>query len=567
MPINYEPIISVTDVNDEVWFNIINRTIVPQDKESIVDALVKNDKNSRNFGFHIQRYFEDEDLSTKRIRVHYVNSLGQADISSASSIKVADNVDEVLTFKWIVSKNACLESGEMQFSIEFYNTDETYSLCTKPITINVAEGIDGIRTTEPESEWFSEYSARLNILEDNMNSFNEAVDNGEFDGAYTLNTFANAIAGNKSGAAVRIDDASSLKHTMSVTVKGRNLIAYPYYDTTKVLGGVLFTDNGDGTISVKGTVNNEYEYITFVLQQSMELVDGVTYRLSRGRGMYLAYKDESGKSVYVSNNTSFTWSKNYTFSLLFLQYNKGITVDETIKPILSVGADAVDYVPYINPSEVKLTKCRKNLINYNNIPVKNAMNGVAITRNEDILTFNGTLTSNSSLFNLVFYMYGGINNYYTISYKHIGGTVSGSSTLCVGDSDLPNDVRQGWIALPLGNTDGSKVYQLNKSYIRDVWLYTTKGTVFDNYSIKIQFEQGDKYTGYEPYNGEIYIPNADGTVVGVTSASPTITLMTDAVDVTIDCKYNKDANIVLNDIITRLTNLESKMSSVSGGVS
>ena len=33
----------------------------------------------------------------------------------------------------------------------------------------------------------------------------------------------------------------------------KNLIPYPYYNTTKTVNGITFTDNGDGTISVTGS--------------------------------------------------------------------------------------------------------------------------------------------------------------------------------------------------------------------------------------------------------------------------------------------------------------------------
>lgn len=37
---------------------------------------------------------------------------------------------------------------------------------------------------------------------------------------------------------------------------GRNWLPYPYYETTKTLHGVTFTDNGDGTVTVNGTATD-----------------------------------------------------------------------------------------------------------------------------------------------------------------------------------------------------------------------------------------------------------------------------------------------------------------------
>ena len=64
MSIDYEFLTSVTDINDEVWFEINNRTITPLNKESIIDVLVQNDGNSRNFGFFIQRHCKNSFIKT-----------------------------------------------------------------------------------------------------------------------------------------------------------------------------------------------------------------------------------------------------------------------------------------------------------------------------------------------------------------------------------------------------------------------------------------------------------------------------------------------------------------------
>lgn len=47
-----------------------------------------------------------------------------------------------------------------------------------------------------------------------------------------------------------------------VTTEGRQLIQYPYKDTTKTTNGVTFTDNGDGSITINGTATGlAYFYV------------------------------------------------------------------------------------------------------------------------------------------------------------------------------------------------------------------------------------------------------------------------------------------------------------------
>lgn len=45
---------------------------------------------------------------------------------------------------------------------------------------------------------------------------------------------------------------------VGVAVRGKNLLEYPYFNTTKEESGLTFTDNGDGTISISGTMTDPY---------------------------------------------------------------------------------------------------------------------------------------------------------------------------------------------------------------------------------------------------------------------------------------------------------------------
>ena len=563
MPINYEPIISVTDVNDEVWFDIVNRTILPKNEENIEDALVKNDKNSRNFGFHIQRYFEDEDLSTKKIRIHYVNSLGQPDIASAHSIGIIDSDEEVLSFKWLVGKKACLEGGDMKFAIEFYNTTETYSLFTKPIVISVAEGIDNdISIIEPEYEWFSEYSARMNVLEENMESFNRAVDNGEFDGAYTLNTFANAFKGNKSGEVVRIDDVASNGHNIKVTVdtNGKNLLNPNA--TLETIGSYL---------GVKLSKNQ------YPCTLSITLKDGATIPSNVYFG-FVYYKVNTSNPVatWLLTNTGVqnSWASVIrgdaplesidTFGVVAFP-----ATQETWKAIfqafdvqLEKGTSATDYTPYVDPTSVKVGRYGTNFADINTW----AEQIVAKNPTCKIVDFDGRRclklvnAVNTTTFNLPTYCYG-------IKFKayNVGGY--NQSFMQFFREDI-ND--WGYISAATGEWLSRKVYYTAPSQkMTKIAFYCSNTEANPIYLDLDSFmaEQSYVETDYEPYKGETYTPNADGTVVGVTSLHPVTTLITDTNNTTIECEYNRDTNIVLNDIITRLTNLESAIGSISGGVS
>jgi hypothetical protein len=80
-------------------------------------------------------------------------------------------------------------------------------------------------------------------------------------------------------------------------------------------------------------------------------------------------------------------------------------------------------------------------------------------------------------------------------------------------------------------------------------------------------EIGNTATDYEPYKGETYTPNSDGTV-DISTVSPTMTLMTNVSGITIDCKYARDTNAVMGDISSALNELHNYAQGVvAGGVS
>ena len=179
MAIDYPNSIDVQEVNDEIWFDIINRTITLKEGQSIQDILVQNDANSRNFGFMIQRYFENEDLSTKNIRIHYVNSLNQHDFAFAHSIEVVGENKDVLSFQWLISAKVCLEVGNVQFAIEFYD-ENGYALFTTPAMVSVSKGVYTLGSIpDPDYDWVKSFAESMAGKEDKRNRVKEISNDGD----------------------------------------------------------------------------------------------------------------------------------------------------------------------------------------------------------------------------------------------------------------------------------------------------------------------------------------------------------------------------------------------------
>lgn len=103
----------------------------------------------------------------------------------------------------------------------------------------------------------------------------EAISNIDVDTSHINNTFANALKSTKTDKAVAISDMSPIEHDLKVKLSGeiedfssvevslfgKNLLEYPYIDTTKTVNGITFTDNGDGTITANGTATADAEFI------------------------------------------------------------------------------------------------------------------------------------------------------------------------------------------------------------------------------------------------------------------------------------------------------------------
>ncbi len=156
--------------------------------------------------------------------------------------------------------------------------------------------------------------------------------------------FANAVKGYAESEAVRVDDVSPVEHTVNVKVDhidpasvrvarcGKNLIPYPYVDTTKTHNGITFTDNGDGSVTINGTATAE---AYFYLQRNVEYgntINAVNFKEGATNGIYTASK----RLYYNSLN------KHLTINIL-AGY---VVTNETIYPQLELGTTATEYEPY-----------------------------------------------------------------------------------------------------------------------------------------------------------------------------------------------------------------------------
>lgn len=138
-----------------------------------------------------------------------------------------------------------------------------------------------------------------------------------------------------------------------MTRKCKNLLPYPYAETTKTTNGVTCTDNGDGTITVNGTATNQSNFF-FVYNEKFSLPAGtytfsVDYIIPSNVTVWLFKTSESRTITYLTageQQKTFTLAKEESFNVYLYVGAGAIFSNAVLKPMLNEGATALPYEPY-----------------------------------------------------------------------------------------------------------------------------------------------------------------------------------------------------------------------------
>lgn len=124
------------------------------------------------------------------------------------------------------------------------------------------------------------------------------------------------------------------KKDIFVNKFGKNLIPFPYAETTITRSGVTFTVNDDRSVTMKGAASAD-SY--FILQR--EASYGDTY-------INAVAKPSGSNGIYAVSEDLFYNFNNKTLSITI---PNGTTVDKTIYPQIEYGTTATEYEPYKEP--------------------------------------------------------------------------------------------------------------------------------------------------------------------------------------------------------------------------
>lgn len=148
-------------------------------------------------------------------------------------------------------------------------------------------------------------------------------------------------------------DSTDQKYKIEVISCGKNVLPYPYKDSSKTGNGINFTDNGDGSVSLTGTATGK---ATYYFARSLRLKSG-TYTLSETMKnqssnvsvILDAYADGTFLNSYSASakkTTVITLSQDATVSI-YAYVPVGVVCENyPVKPQLEYGTAETEYEPY-----------------------------------------------------------------------------------------------------------------------------------------------------------------------------------------------------------------------------
>lgn len=310
-----------------------------------------------------------------------------------------------------------------------------------------------------------------------------------------------------SGNPVVVDDVSSTEHNLELRVTSKNLITFPYLQSTKKLNGITVTANDDGTISASGTATADTTiYFDLCVKDfgTTNIYSGFAY--DNGYAVKDCTYDAGNKKTYIS-----------------ISVKNGEEINNTYYPQIELGSTATPYTPYKTEFEgVEVSRYGKNLISTDNIEVSGTGAWTSKILTKQPLP-DGTYTFSCEYENL------------TENITTIGIVVRDIDEKWIGETYGNN----GTIKLTFSTTNGISIY-----------LYSNMGspsTFTDIIFKNIQLELGSTVTEYEPYKEpQTATANADGIVEGLRSVSPNMTLLADNT-VNIECTYKSGSNPTANE--------------------
>ena len=331
---------------------------------------------------------------------------------------------------------------------------------------------------------------------------------------------------NERGNPVVIDDLQGGVPFNEIKISGKNLISYPYSETTKTVNGITFTDNGDGTVTANGTATAN---ASFFMSRNFGFKNECDYFLSgcpSGGGLNTYYINwyQNHTGVEKKNYNDYGDGVKIPYKHIFSENNSlaivvisGTVCDNLVfQPQIETGDTATEYEPPITGRELTVGVSGKNLLKYPYAQTTRTSYGVTFTDNGDgSITASGTHDGGTKT------SYFGFSPWWA---NPNGGRLflPKGNTVTFRVMGLPNTY-QGMIAVKKDNTSAdaiTAIYATGESvanYTAEQDCYIACGIYGSNLSVGQavnftaypQLELGETATAYEPYHGAEYTITPD----------------------------------------------------------
>ena len=452
-----------------------------------------------------------------------------------------------------LENQALTEHGEAFYQLRFVNGSDVLSTFTGTMQIDRSlADADAVESSTVIAAFEAKTAEQIAQIEAAAQDQIEAIRN-LYSTYATKNEAAYAIKCNMSGAVVSADDVSTMEHNPIVKVRGANLIPFPYYNKGGVVSGITYTVNDDGSVTAKGTATaNAALYLTYGLTgiKGTVFLSGCPSGGSisaTGGGGYSLRMNKFVNGVEVTGGADVGNGNKITLNgesiRIYIVVLSGKTVDCTFYPMLNYGDSENDFVKS-ELTNVTVKRCGKNITTYPYNEMGKTRSGVTFTvSNDGRITASGTSTGAYLLV---------VTAADKALYLHKDQTYFFS---CV-PSGGGLDTYYAYVAEEDGQTffdhgNGVKVTPTKSGYA-SITVVVKDGITVSNIVFKPMLEVGESASVFEAYNGVEYSTASDGTVAGVTSLSPTMTILTDTDGAIVECEYNVDTKTYIDRKIFEL---------------
>ena len=284
-------------------------------------------------------------------------------------VKVVENGERICTVTLDGSESSVVFQNDYKyFAVKNESDADVYVSLNR----DIVEGADGVMTIG------SKESALFAHMKPNVNMF-FVKGKGKiqvFASSNAINPFKSAPASDgggvqASGNPVQINGLQGGVPFSEITVSGKNLLKYPYNESTKTVNGITFTDNGDGTITANGTATAN---ATFLLARNFGFEKEGNYFLSgcpSGGGLNSFYINwyQNHTGVTIKNYNDYGSGVKIPYQHIFSENNSlaisiiaGATVENLVfRPQLELGDTPTAYESPITGRELQVNVCGKNL--------------------------------------------------------------------------------------------------------------------------------------------------------------------------------------------------------------